>query len=176
MAGVTPPAVRIVQLSPEALAALANGDVERASVLSGLALSPWQVSEESISTWRRRATQVVDTPADLGWVTGVIVDEATGAAVGKAGFHSAPDQEGLVELGYAVDPEYRRRGYARAALLVMVDRARADRAVRVLRATVSPDNEASLGLIRSLPFVENGEQWDEEDGLETIYELPVQRE
>ena len=44
---------------------------------------------------------------------------------------------------------------------------------RTLRATISPDNEASLALIRQYPFVHNGEQWDEEDGLELIYELAV---
>ena len=57
----------------------------------------------------------------------------------------------------------------------MLDRARSPTpTVRVLRATVSPDNAAvprpdrvSFGLER------NGEQWDEEDGLETIFELPT---
>ena len=42
----------------------------------------------------------------------------------------------------------------------------------MLRATVSPENTASLGLIAQLPFVEVGEQWDDEDGLETTFELP----
>jgi RimJ/RimL family protein N-acetyltransferase len=79
----------------------------------------------------------------------------------------------MVEVGYAVDPTERRRGYARAALLAMVDRARTDPSISTLRATVSPDNTASLGLVAELPFAEVGEQWDEEDGLETIYELPV---
>ena len=45
--------------------------------------------------------------------------------------------------------------------------------MRTLRATVSPDNAASLALIAQYPFVEVGEQWDDEDGLETIYEMPV---
>ena len=68
---------------------------------------------------------------------------------------------------------HRRRGYARAALLLMIDRARSDPSVRVFRVTVSPDNTASLGLVAQLPFVEVGEQWDDEDGLETTFELPV---
>ena len=78
----------------------------------------------------------------------------------------------MVEAGYGVDPAFRRRGYARAALLHMIDRARSDPSVRVFRVTVSPDNAASLGLVAQLPFVEVGEQWDDEDGVETIFELP----
>ena len=43
--------------------------------------------------------------------------------------------------------------------------------VHVLRATVSPDNAASRSLVLSEGLVEVGEQWDEEDGLETVYEI-----
>jgi RimJ/RimL family protein N-acetyltransferase len=167
------PRVRIVHLSPEALAALAAADLGTAIALTGLPLTPYTVSDERIGVWRRRAEQVVETPEDLPWVTGVLVDDDTGAVVGGAGFHAAPDADGMVEVGYGVDPAYRRRGYARAALLLMIERARSDPSARVFRVTVSPDNTASLGLVAQLPFVEVGEQWDDEDGLETIYELPV---
>jgi [ribosomal protein S5]-alanine N-acetyltransferase len=167
------PRVRIVHLSPQSLAALAARDLAGAIELSGLPLTPYVVSDERVGTWQRRAVQVVETPQDLPWVTGVLVDDETGAVVGGAGFHAAPDENGMVEAGYGVDPDHRRRGYARAALLLMIDRARSDPSVRVFRVTVSPDNTASLGLVAQLPFVEVGEQWDDEDGLETIFELDV---
>jgi RimJ/RimL family protein N-acetyltransferase len=165
--------VRIVHLSPQALAALAAGELDAATELTGLPLTPYTVSDERIGVWRRRATQVTVTPEDLPWVTGILVDDQTGEVVGGAGFHGAPDADGMVEVGYGVDPAYRRRGYARAALLLMLERARQHPAVRTLRVTVSPDNVASLGLVAQLPFVEVGEQWDDEDGLETIFELDV---
>jgi ribosomal-protein-alanine N-acetyltransferase len=165
--------VRIVHLSPEALAALAEGDLAAATWRTGLPLTPYAVSDERLGVWRRRAVQVLETPGDLPWVTGVLLDDDTGVVVGAAGFHAAPDADGMVEVGYGIDPEFRRRGYARAALLLMIDRARSDPAAHVFRVTVSPDNTASLGLAAQLPFVEVGEQWDEEDGLETIFELPV---
>ena len=167
------PPVRVVHLSASELAALASGDLEAARVATGRHLSPWQVSEGALSTWRRRAKQVVETPEDQPWVTGLLVDEDTGEVVGAAGFHAAPDDNGMVEVGYGVDPAHRRRGYARAALLLMIDRARTDPSSHVFRVTVSPDNAASLGLVAQLPFVEVGDQWDDEDGLEIIFELPV---
>jgi ribosomal-protein-alanine N-acetyltransferase len=91
--------------------------------------------------------------------------------VGKAGFHGPPDEHGMVEVGYAIVPELRRRGYARAALEALLQRAGREPAVRVVRASVSPDNAASLGLIRQYGFVRVGEQWDDEDGLELVYEV-----
>lgn len=77
----------------------------------------------------------------------------------------------MVEIGYAVDPAYRRQGYARAALEVLLERAAREVDVRTVRATVSPDNAASQNLILQYGFAEVGEQWDDEDGLELIYEV-----
>lgn len=165
--------VQIVRLSPEALAALATGDLALATALSPVPLSPWFVSEDCSWVWQYRAKQAVETPEDLPWITGVLWDDALGAAVGQSGFHGAPDADGMVEVGYAVDPAYRRRGYARAALELAISRARDEPSVRTLRATISPENEASLALVAQYPFVRNGEQWDEEDGLELILELAV---
>jgi RimJ/RimL family protein N-acetyltransferase len=45
-----------------------------------------------------------------------------------------------------------------------------DPRVKVVRATVSPDNIPSRSLIAQYDFVEVGEQIDEEDGLEVILE------
>lgn len=166
-------AVRIVRLSPTAIAALAAGDLAAAQADSPVALSAWQVSESSRRTWQYRAVQAVESPEDLPWITGVLWDEEEQAAVGQSGFHAAPDDDGMVEVGYGVDPAYRRRGYARAALELAIEHARSEPSVRTLRATISPDNEASLALIKQYPFVENGEQWDEDDGLELIFEMSV---
>jgi RimJ/RimL family protein N-acetyltransferase len=172
---MTSPRVRIVQLDPAALAALAEGDLARAQLTAPVALSPWLSGPDCRRTWRYRATQVVETPEDLSWVTGVLWDDDERQAVGKAGFHGAPDADGMVEVGYAVDPAYRRRGYARAALAAMVQRATDDPTVTTLRASVSPDNDASLALLADHPFRHTGEQWDDEDGLELVYELDVSR-
>jgi RimJ/RimL family protein N-acetyltransferase len=164
-------AVRIIQLPAEAIIALAEGDLAGANAASPVPLTEWMVSESSVHTWQFRSVQSIETPEDLPWITGILWDEEEQLAVGQSGFHAAPDADGMVEVGYGVDPAYRRRGYARAALEIAIERARSEPAVRTLRATISPDNEASLGLIRQYPFVHNGEQWDEEDGLELIYEL-----
>jgi ribosomal-protein-alanine N-acetyltransferase len=42
-----------------------------------------------------------------------------------------------------------------------------------VRASVSPDNAVSRGLVLAHGFVEVGDQWDDEDGLEIVYEVPA---
>jgi RimJ/RimL family protein N-acetyltransferase len=81
----------------------------------------------------------------------------------------------MVEIGYAIDPAYRRRGYARAALEVLLQRAGGDQQVHTVRVTISPDNVASHRLTSQYGFIEVGEQWDDEDGLEIIYEVDARR-
>jgi len=70
-----------------------------------------------------------------------------------------------------VFPEYRRRGYAREAVLAMLRWAQRDPGVRRFRASVSPENLPSRNLVAGLGFVEVGTQWDEEDGEEIVFEL-----
>ena len=91
----------------------------------------------------------------------------------QAGFHEAPHADGTVEVGYAIDPAYRLRGLARAALAVLLDRAREAPEVTQVLASVGPWNTPSLRLVRARGFVVIGEQEDEEDGLEIIHALDV---
>ncbi|GAB2862282.1 hypothetical protein GCM10027026_10250 [Myroides odoratimimus subsp. xuanwuensis] len=165
--------MRIVQLPLAAHQALAAGDLAAAQESSPVALTDWLAGPECVSVWRIRAAQLPQHPEDADWVTGALVDAETDQVVGRAGFHAAPDPAGMVEVGYGVDPAFRRRGFARAALASLIERARRDPAVRRVRASVSPDNDASLALIREFGFFPIGEQWDDEDGLELILEIDV---
>lgn len=165
------PEVVIVPLPPAVLHALAAGDLDAARATTELDLPAVFVAPGWISTWRFRSVQVRQDPASAGWITGAVLDVRTGQVVGKAGYHGPPDPSGMVEVGYAIHPDLRRRGYARAALELLLRRAAAEPAVRLVRASVSPDNTASLRLVASCGFVQVGEQWDDEDGLELVLEV-----
>jgi [ribosomal protein S5]-alanine N-acetyltransferase len=161
--------VQIVHLDLATLQALSAGDLASANRRSPVQLDSFFVGPECLPTWRMRAEQVAATPEDQPWVTGIVL--ANGVPVGRAGFHAAPDTAGMVEVGYAIEPQYRRRGHAHAALALMLERASQDSTIRRVVASVRPDNEASLGLIAQFDFVRVGEQWDDEDGLEWVFDL-----
>ncbi len=163
--------VRIVQLDAVTLRALADGDLVAANRTSSVPLSAAFVDPDWRDVWRYRSEQVAADAASAAWVTGVVWDEARQVAVGRAGFHGPPDARGMVEVGYAIDPAHRRRGYGRAALAALLERAAREPAVRVVRAAISPGNLASRRLVEPFGFVAVGEQWDDEDGLETVYEI-----
>lgn len=163
--------LRLAPLSVETMRALVDGDRDRASALAGLALTDYFVEHRWL--WEIRLEQVVGDPDALGWIARAAVDVATGDVVGHVGFHGPPDERGMVEVAYSVDPAFRRRGYAHAMLATALEWAASDPSVRVVRASISPDNHGSLATIRPFGFEHVGEQWDDDDGLELLYERPV---
>lgn len=167
--------MRIVQLPAAALHALAQGDLAAANVVSPVLLSAHFTGPEWTRTWQMRSEQVERDPESAAWITGVIWDEQQQMAVGRAGYHAPPDPSGMVEIGYAVDPAYRRRGYARAALEYLLRRAAREPRVHTVRVTISPGNAASYELASQYGFAKVGEQWDDDDGLEIIYEVAASR-
>ena len=160
--------IRFVKLPPAALDALIAGDLAAAGAAAGHPLSDYLVSESWL--WEIRRDQIAREPASAEWVARAAVAEPEGLVVGHGGFHGPPDGDGMVEVAYSVDPALRRRGYARAILAALIERAVAEPAVKVVRASISPDNVASLATIAGFGFVRAGEQWDAEDGLELLFE------
>jgi RimJ/RimL family protein N-acetyltransferase len=167
------PRVELVQLDAATLRALADGDLDAANRSAPVALTPYLAGPDCRRVWAVRAVQVVEDPPSADWVTRIVWDPDRGLAVGRAGYHGPPDGDGMVEVGYSIDPQYRRRGYARAALLALLGRAEREPDVTTVRASIAPPNIASRDLVLAHGLVEVGEQWDDEDGLEIIYELPV---
>jgi RimJ/RimL family protein N-acetyltransferase len=168
--------VRLVQLRPAVLWALAEGDLATASSRAGLPLSEFLASDQCSWLWQIRLEQIAADPASADWVARAAVAEPGGFVVGHAGFHGPPDAGGMVEIGYTVEPRFRRQGYARAMVRTLLRWAASDDRVRRVRASISPDNAASLATIAGFGFVHIGEQWDEEDGRELLFERVMSRE
>jgi len=107
------------------------------------------------------------------WCPFAIVQE--GAMIGHAGFHGPPGvnairDPGAVELGYTVFEPHRGNGYATEAVRALLELAET-RGIHRFVLSVSPENAPSLAIVHKLGFVHTGEQMDEEDGLELVFEL-----
>jgi RimJ/RimL family protein N-acetyltransferase len=160
--------VRLALLGDEVYRLLQERDLAEASRRSGVDLPEAFVTTESW-LWPVFRAKVAADPSAEPLLVRAIVDGDTNVVVGHAGFHAPPDARGMVEVGYTVLEAHRRRGFATAAVLLLLGEA-ASRGATVVRASVSPDNDASLAVVRRLGFVEVGRHWDDEDGLELVFE------
>jgi ribosomal-protein-alanine N-acetyltransferase len=167
---VETPVLRLVPLSVATMQALVSGDLAGASAAAGITATPYLADHAWL--WTIRLPQVTADPAALDWIARAAVTPE-GDVVGLVGFHGPPDERGMVEVAYSVDPAFRRRGWARALLATALDWAASEPSVTVVRASISPSNQASLATLRPFGFERVGEQWDEEDGLELLFERPV---
>jgi RimJ/RimL family protein N-acetyltransferase len=172
---ITSERLELPLLSLEQLDAVGEGDVARVAADLDAALSAeWADEVRWLAAFR--ATQLRERPQDRAWLLRPIIRVEPGRpreGIGYLNFHMAPDEHGMVEIGYTLLPGARGQGYALEAVKAAFAWATREHEIRRFRASVAPDNERSLNLIGKLGFVRTGEQWDERDGLEWVYELQV---
>ena len=121
-----------------------------------------------------RVPQVKADPTTNKWFVRFIVDAKTREVIGSTSFHGVPDSEGMMEIGIGIEEKFWGNGYATEALKGMWRWVCGEAGVRTLRYTVSPENAASVAIIKKYGFSYMGQQIDEEDGPEDIYEMSVE--
>jgi RimJ/RimL family protein N-acetyltransferase len=166
---VSTPRLDLFSLSPALVRAALAGDLERAQ-----ALAPFPVDAVTFAGDEHvlglRLAQLEADPGEQPWLYRAAVLRESGQVVGRAGFHAPPDARGMVEIGYSTAPPHRRQGFATEMTVGLLHWA-AERGATSCRASIRPDNAASLALTRRLGFVRTGEQIDDIDGLEWIFTL-----
>jgi [ribosomal protein S5]-alanine N-acetyltransferase len=164
-------------MSPTFLEAVLEDRSDEAAASLGAAIpGGWPGAHDKRLLLYRLEQMRRDPNAQQWLVRALILREPEGVMVGHAGFHGEPGVSGAgkpqaLEVGYTVFPPYRGRGFATEAAVALMDWARRERGIHHFLASVAPDNLASLAIVRKLGFVQTGQQWDEEDGLELVFEL-----
>jgi [ribosomal protein S5]-alanine N-acetyltransferase len=152
--------------------ALAAGDVRSAGEEIGADVPAW-MADELANFLRYRLAQLAADPTIRPWLgRAMVLTDAVGAGhvIGSVGFHGPPDEQGRLEVGYSVDPLYRRQGYAKETIRALFDWALREHGISRFIASIAPDNVPSLAIARRFGFRQVGQQIDEIDGLELVFE------
>jgi len=120
-----------------------------------------------------RVPQVKADPSCNKWFVRQIVLKESREIIGSTSFHGVPDENGMIEIGLGIEPEFHNQGYAKEALMAMWSWAIEQPGVKSFRYTVSLENAPSIKVIEYFGFPFMGVQIDEEDGPENIYEISV---
>ena len=103
------------------------------------------------------------------------IEKSSHEIVGSAGFHDFPNEVGMIEIGFGIVPERQNQGFGKELLHGMWSQIVKRPDVKTLRYTVSPTNAPSMRIIESMGFEFKGEQIDEIDGPELIFELSSEK-
>jgi [ribosomal protein S5]-alanine N-acetyltransferase len=166
------PRLTLESMSVPFMEALQRDDLAAAEVEAG-AIVPADMPDDLRNFLLFRLAQLAVDPSIREWLGRLMILEEPGGSrrvIGSIGFHAPPDEEGRVEVGYRVEPEYRRQGYAKEAVAALFDWAHRTHGIERFIASISPTNEPSLRLASQFGFEQTGEQMDDIDGLEYVFE------
>lgn len=164
-------------MSPPFIEAALDGRREEAAALAGIELADEWPGEDDRGFLELRLRQLHADPAVQEWLVRAVTLRGPGRPmVGHAGFHGPPGtnatgRAAAVELGYTVFADHRGRGYATEVAEALMGWATREHGIQHFIASVSPENAPSLAIVRKLGFEQTGEQSDELDGLELVFEL-----
>ena len=170
---IASPRLALVSFSPRAMRAVLDSDLATAEAELGAAV-PRGLRERLGELFERRLPEVDRDPSVLPWVArAMVLSDEVGVrrVIGSVGFHGPPNEAGQVEIGYHVEPGFRRRGFATEAVRALLDWAAAEHGITRFRASVAPSNDRSLAVVGRLGFRQTGIRWDELDGEQLVFEL-----
>jgi RimJ/RimL family protein N-acetyltransferase len=128
------------------------------------------INESGPLAWR--VPQVKEDSRKNKWFVRFIV--LGGEIIGSTSFHGEPDESGMIEIGLGIEEPFQNQGFAKEALRGMWLWASQFPEVKSFRYTVSPENIPSIKVIKTFEFPYMGQQIDEIDGPEDIYEMSVE--
>lgn len=144
---ITTARLDLVPMTPELAAAELAGADRLAAALACEPPTQWPPDLYEADDLQRLSDLLAD-PANAGWALYYLLERAAPRRlVGIAGFGGRPDENGMVQAGYSVLAEFRRRGFASEALAGLVAFAFNDPSVRGIIADTYPELEASIGVL-----------------------------
>jgi ribosomal-protein-alanine N-acetyltransferase len=163
----------LLSMSQRFMTLLLARDLDGASEELGVRV-PDELPDQLDNFLQFRIVDLEEDPEAQPWLGRAIVltePDGTRSFVGTAGFHTPPDAEGRVEVGYRVEPQYRRQGVATEVVRGLFDWAAREHGIHRFRAAIAPGNVPSRAIISRLGFHQTGVQIDDVDGEELVFEL-----
>ena len=136
--------LRLVPLSPEALAALMRGDRAAAEDALEGTFPPSELVPPLMADVLDFFLEIAAVgPEGAAWGARAYITADGRDIVGMGGFTGAPDERRFATMGYSIFPAFQRLGYASEAARALADWALTQPGVMGVRATISPRNIAS---------------------------------
>lgn len=143
-------------------------------VLAWVDSLPPEVRSEISPLWLERVRSSVDPDPWICMFRIRLLED--GSEIGSCGFKGAPDENGVVEIAYGIDEDYRNQGFATESAIALKGYAMSLPEVKTVRAHAKKENPASERTLVKCGFTYIGVFDDPEDGLVNRWEVHSGRE
>lgn len=151
--------------------AVMKGGAALSQLLEVQVSEPWTEFPEGILI---SYDQMKSDPSLYGWFFYFIIHKAENKIIGNGGYKGKPDEQGVVEIGYEIMPDYRGQGYATEMVKGLLNNAFSYPEVNKVIAHTLPDYNASVRVLQKAQLKFNGVLKDFEDEAE-VWEWEITR-
>jgi RimJ/RimL family protein N-acetyltransferase len=150
-----PSPLRLVRVDKAHKLALQTGRTQLQALLGAALPDGWPQFPEAFDP-------AYEQPA--AWPAYFFVSPAEGMLVGNGGFAGTPTDNGEIEIGYEIAPVLRNRGFATAAVHLLMQEAFALEDIHAVVAQTLAEENASNAVLKKAGFVFDAEVPNEEVG------------
>ncbi len=143
------PRLRLYAPSAAEIDALMRGERQALGASIGVSIPDAWPGLELLSALPVITAEMARESGDARWMW-MIIEQASSTVVGDVGFHGPLYEGDAAEIGYALLPDARGKGYATEAAEAVIRWAFANMGVRRIFAQIDPSNTASLRVAAKL--------------------------
>jgi ribosomal-protein-alanine N-acetyltransferase len=138
--------LRLVPCSVEMLQSLIDEAIDLTELIGVQVPKGWPVEElkEVAPYFIKILTESADMAGRLCWFT---VEKDQDIVIGSIGFKAMPDKNGIVEIGFGIDPAFRQKGYATEAVKALTGWALSQNDIQKVIAECELDNKPSVRVL-----------------------------
>jgi RimJ/RimL family protein N-acetyltransferase len=141
-----------------------NRDILLKAVESNMALAdflnvtvPNNWTEYGVQALKYVLNKITENPNETNWWTYLPILKESNTLIGSGGFKGAPDENGIVEIGYEISPPNRNQGLASEYASALIQHAASfDEVKLVIAHTLAKDNP-STSILKKLGFQKSNE-------------------
>ena len=163
--------LELTPMTAEVIDALLGSDGARLLTLTGARFrqpAPPPYMAEALPVVRDRLRL---RPGEAAWWNWLVVDRASGEAIGSVAFGGPVNQDGAVLVGYAMYADYEGQGYATEAVKALVAWAVGQPGVREVRALAPVWNTPALRVAENVGMRPVASEEDDDVGEVLLYAI-----
>ncbi len=157
--------LRLTAATPAMLKAELSDGVHLAELLEADVPAGWPPDLLDEAAVQYTLDKTEQGPEQVGWWMWFVIltEHHQHTLIGGAGYKGPPDEQGSVEIGYGIVPEFQRHGYGTEAAKALIRRAFDDDAIKLVIAETLPELEASIKVMNKcgMSFLGEGEEQGE---------------
>jgi ribosomal-protein-alanine N-acetyltransferase len=149
MSDLTTQKLRLVPCSVEMFKSLIDENIDLAKLIDAHIPDSWPAEElrEVAVYYIKLLSESPNVKDRLCWF---IVEKEQNIVIGSIGFKAKPDKDGVVEIGFGIEPAFRLQGYATDAVEGVIKWALSQNDIRKVIAECEPNNKPSVRVLEKV--------------------------